>query len=156
MPAGAASDRRRSGYRLAAREVPAPWVAAAAVVALGLLLFAGGGPLRPALATFALGSLAALALTWLHGAAARHRARRRAEAAHAAVMREGLARLRAGRTHSPRTARAAGERSPRTSPPTTSSRSSRRSAARRRPARRDRSPHSSAPPRRPSARAPAT
>jgi hypothetical protein len=97
MPA-TASDRRRSGYRLAAREVPAPWVAAAAVVALGLLLFAGGGPLRPALATFALGALAALALTWLHGAASRHRARRRAEAAHAAVMREGLARLRAGRT----------------------------------------------------------
>jgi hypothetical protein len=111
MPA-TASDRRRSGYRLAAREVPAPWVAAAAVVALGLLLFAGGGPLRPALATFALGALAALALTWLHGAAARHRARRRADAAHAAVMREGLARLRAGRTHSPRTAHAAGERSP--------------------------------------------
>jgi uncharacterized membrane protein len=83
MPA-TASDRRRSGYRLAAREVPAPWVAAAAVVALGLLLFAGGGPLRPALATFGLGALAALALTWLHGAAARHRARRRADAAHAA------------------------------------------------------------------------
>jgi hypothetical protein len=97
MPA-TASDRRRSGYRLAAREVPAPWVAAAAVVALGLLLFAGGGPLRPALATFALGALAALALTWLHGAATRHRARRRADAAHAAVMREGLARLRARRT----------------------------------------------------------
>jgi hypothetical protein len=114
MPAGAASDRRRSGYRLAAREVPAPWVAAAAVVALGLLLFAGGGPLRPALATFALGTLAALALTWLHGAAARHRARRRAEAAHAAVMREGLARLRTARRPPPtaRVADAGDRRSP--------------------------------------------
>lgn len=70
------------------------WLAAAAVVVLGLLLIAGGGPLRPALATFGMGALAALILTWLHGAAARWRARRRAELAHAAVMREGLARLR--------------------------------------------------------------
>ena len=94
MPA-ATSDRRRAGWRIGAREVPAPWLAAGAVVALGLLLIAGGGPLRPALATFGLGLLVALALTWLHGAAARWRARRRAEVAHAAVMREGMARLRA-------------------------------------------------------------
>jgi hypothetical protein len=93
MPA-TASDRRRAGYRIAPREVPAPWLAAVAVVALGLLLIAGGGPLRPALGTFGLGALAAIALTWLHGALARHRARRRAEAAHAAVLREGVARLR--------------------------------------------------------------
>ena len=93
MPA-TASDRRRSGWRVGAREVPAPLLAAGAVVVLGLLLFAGDAPLRPALATFALGLLAALALTWLHGVVARRRARRRADAAHAVVMREGIARLR--------------------------------------------------------------
>jgi signal transduction histidine kinase len=90
MPA-TASDRRRSGYRLAAREVPVAWLSAAALAVLGLLLIAGGGPLRPALATFGLG---ALAVTWLHAVAARRRGRRRAERVHAAVMREGLARLR--------------------------------------------------------------
>ena len=94
MPA-TTSQRRRAGWRIGAREVPAPWLAAGAVVALGLLLIAGGGPLRPSLATFGLGLLAALGLTWLHGAAARWRARRRAEVAHAAVMREGMARLQA-------------------------------------------------------------
>jgi hypothetical protein len=94
MPA-TASDRHRSGFRIVAREVPAPWVAAGAVAVLGLLLIAGGGPLRPALATFGIGVLAALTLTWLHGAAARWRARRRAEIAHGAVMREGMRRLRA-------------------------------------------------------------
>jgi hypothetical protein len=93
MPA-TASDRRRSGLRVATREVPVPWLAAGALVVLGLLLIAGGGPLRPALATFGLGALAALTITWLHGAAVRWRARRRAELAHAAVMREGIARLR--------------------------------------------------------------
>jgi hypothetical protein len=94
MPA-TTSQRRRDGWRIGAREVPAPWLAAGAVVALGLLLIAGGGPLRPSLATFGIGLLAALGLTWLHGAAARWRARRRAEVAHAAVMREGMSRLRA-------------------------------------------------------------
>jgi hypothetical protein len=93
MPA-TASDRRRSGYRIGAREVPVPWLAGAAVAVLGLLLFAGDAPLRPALATLALGALAALTVTGLHGAAVRWRARRRAERAHAAVMREGIARLR--------------------------------------------------------------
>ena len=93
MPASA-SERRRRGYRLAAREVPSTWLAAGGVVALGLLLIAGGGPLRPALATFGFGVLAALGLAWLHGAAARHLARRRAEAADAAVLRECVARLR--------------------------------------------------------------
>jgi hypothetical protein len=95
MPASA-SGRRRAGYRITAREVPATWLAAGALVALGLLLIAGGAPLRPALATFGLGVIAATTLAWLHGAVVRHRARRRAEAAHAAVMREGLSRLRAG------------------------------------------------------------
>jgi signal transduction histidine kinase len=94
MPASA-SERRRRGYRLAAREVPSTWLAAGGVVALGLLLIAGGGPLRPALATFGIGVVAALALAWFHGAAARYRARRRAEAADAAVLRECVARLRA-------------------------------------------------------------
>jgi hypothetical protein len=93
MPASA-SERRRRGYRVAAREVPSTWLAGGGVVALGLLLIAGGGPLRPALATFGLGTLAALGLAWLHGAAARHLARRRAEAADTAVKRECVVRLR--------------------------------------------------------------
>lgn len=94
MPASASEGRRR-GYRLAAREVPSTWLAAGGVVALGLLLIAGGGPLRPALTTFGVGLLAALGLAWLHGAAARYRTRRRAEAVDAAVMREAVVRLRA-------------------------------------------------------------
>jgi hypothetical protein len=90
-----ASERRRPGYRLAPREVPSTWLAGGALVALGLLLIAGGGPLRPALATFGIGVVAAVGLAWLHGASARYRGRRRAEAAYTAVMREGIARLRA-------------------------------------------------------------
>jgi hypothetical protein len=95
MPVSA-SRRRRAGYRITAREVPTTWLAAGAVVALGLLLIAGGGPLRPSLGTFGVGVIAATTFAWLHGAVVRHRARRRAEAAHATVMREGLSRLRAG------------------------------------------------------------
>jgi hypothetical protein len=100
MPVGT-SHRGRAGYRIAAREVPTTWLAAGAVVALGLLLIAGGGPLRPALATFGIGLVVALTLAWLHGAVARHRARRRAESAHAAVMREGMARLRTAGAEAP-------------------------------------------------------
>jgi len=79
----------RRGYRIAAREIPGPWLAAGALVALALLLFAFGGPLRPSLATFGIGLVVALAFVWLHGAVAR----RRAEAQQAAVLAEGLARL---------------------------------------------------------------
>jgi len=91
-----ASERRRAGLRIGAREIPVTWLSGAGLVALGVLLIAGDGPLEPALATFALGLVAALALTWLHGATSRYRVRRRAEAEHAIVLHEGIARLRRG------------------------------------------------------------
>ena len=59
-------------------DAPIGWLAAGGVVALGLLLIAGDGPLRPALATFGLGVLVAVGLTWGYGAASRRLARRRA------------------------------------------------------------------------------
>jgi hypothetical protein len=80
--------------RLRALEVPDTWPAAAAIVALAGLLIAGGGPLRSALATFALGTAAVVAVVWLRGLTARHRARRRAEARHAALIGTAASRLR--------------------------------------------------------------
>ena len=88
-----ASDRRSVRFR--ALEVPDSLPAAATLVALGLLLLAGGGPLRSALATFALGTAIVIAAMWLRGAVSRHRARRRAEASHAAVLAGAASRLRA-------------------------------------------------------------
>ena len=87
-----ASGRRSVRFR--ALEVPDIWPAAAVVVALGLLLFAGGGPLRPALATFALGTAGVVAALWLRGAVSRRRARRAAEASHAALIAGAASRLR--------------------------------------------------------------
>jgi hypothetical protein len=75
--------------------VPDVWPAAAVVVALGLLLLAGGAPLRPALATFALGTAVVVGAVWLRGTLSRHRARRRAEAAHTALIAATASRLRA-------------------------------------------------------------
>lgn len=87
------SDRRPVRFR--ALEVPDSWPAAAVIATLGLLLVAGGGPLRPALATFALGTAGVVATVWLRGVLARQRARRRAEASHAAVIAGTASRLRA-------------------------------------------------------------
>ena len=87
-----ASGRRHVRFR--PLEVPDVWPAAAVVVSLGLLLLAGGGPLRSALATFALGTAAVIGALWLRGAVARHRARRRAEASHAALIAGTASRLR--------------------------------------------------------------
>lgn len=89
-----ATARKRRSVRFRAHEVPDTWPAAAAIVALGLLLFAGGGPLRNALATFAVGTTVVVAAVWVRGLVARHRARRRAEASHAAVVAETASRLR--------------------------------------------------------------
>jgi len=88
-----ASAKRRP-VRLKALDVPDAFPAAAVIVALGLLLYAGGGPLRPALATFAIGTAIVVAALWLRGRIARHRARRRAEAADAAVLHGAASRLR--------------------------------------------------------------
>ena len=87
-----ASGRRHVRFR--PLEVPDVWPAAAVVVSLGLLLLAGGGPLRSALATFAIGTAAVIGALWLRGAVARHRARRRAEASHAALIAGTASRLR--------------------------------------------------------------
>jgi hypothetical protein len=87
-----ASNRRSVRFR--AHEVPDTWPAAAVLVALALLLVAGGGPLRNALATFAVGTAAVVAAVWVRGVLSRHRARRRAEASHAAVVAETASRLR--------------------------------------------------------------
>ena len=88
-----ASAKRRP-VRLKALDVPDAFPAVAVIVALGLLLYAGGGPLRPALATFAIGTAIVVAALWLRGWMSRHRARRRAEAAHAAVLHGAASRLR--------------------------------------------------------------
>jgi hypothetical protein len=87
-----ASGRRHVRFR--PLEVPDIWPAAAVIVALGLLLLAGGGPFRSALATFALGTAGVIGAVWLRGAVARHRARRRAEASHAALIAGTASRLR--------------------------------------------------------------
>jgi hypothetical protein len=92
MLAGAS---RRPSVRSRALEVPDTWPAAAVIVALAGLLVAGGGPLRSALATFALGTACVVAAVWLRGLAARRHARRRAEASHAAVIAGAASRLRA-------------------------------------------------------------
>ena len=85
---------KRRSIRFRAHEVPDTWPAAAAIVALALLLVAGGGPLRNALATFAVGTTAVVGALWVRGTVSRHRARRRAEASHAAVVAETASRLR--------------------------------------------------------------
>ena len=87
-----ASGRRHVRFR--PLEVPDVWPAAAVVVALGLLLLAGGGPLGSALATFAIGTAGVIGAVWLRGAVARHRARRRAEANQAALIACAASRLR--------------------------------------------------------------
>jgi hypothetical protein len=87
-----ASGRRHVRFR--PLEVPDIWPAAAVIVALGLLLLAGGGPIRGALATFALGTAGVIGAVWLRGAVARHRARRRAEANQAALIAGTASRLR--------------------------------------------------------------
>jgi len=87
-----ASGRRSVRFR--PLEVPDVWPAAAVIVSLGLLLVAGGGPLRSALATFALGTAGVIGALWLRGAVARHRARRRAEANQAALIAGAASRLR--------------------------------------------------------------
>jgi hypothetical protein len=87
-----ASGRRHVRFR--PLEVPDVWPAAAVVVALGLLLLAGGGPLGSALATFAIGTAGVIGAVWLRGAVARHRARRRAEATQAALIAGTASRLR--------------------------------------------------------------
>ncbi len=87
-----ASGRRSVRFR--PLEVPDVWPAAAVIVSLGLLLVAGGGPLRSALATFAIGTATVIGALWLRGAVARHRARRRAEASHAALIAGTASRLR--------------------------------------------------------------
>ena len=87
-----ASGRRHVRFR--PLEVPDVWPAAAVVVSLGLLLLAGDGPLGSALATFAIGTAAVIGALWLRGAVARHRARRRAEASHAALIAGTASRLR--------------------------------------------------------------
>jgi hypothetical protein len=87
-----ASGRRHVRFR--PLEVPDVWPAAAVVVALGLLLLAGGGPLGSALATFAIGTAGVIGAVWLRGAVARHRARRRAEANQAALIAGAASRLR--------------------------------------------------------------
>ena len=89
-----AGASHRRPIRPRALEVPDSLPAAAALVALGLLLVAGGGPLRSALATFALGTAVVIAAVWLRGALSRRRARRRAEASHAAVIAGAASRLR--------------------------------------------------------------
>lgn len=88
------SASRRSSVRLRALEVPDTWPAAAVIVALASLLVAGGGPLRSALATFALGTAVVVAVVWLRGLTARHRARRRAETRQAALIGAAASRLR--------------------------------------------------------------
>ncbi len=87
-----ASGRRHVRFR--PLEVPDVWPAAAVVVSLGLLLLAGGGPLGSALATFAIGTAAVIGALWLRGVVARHRARRRADASHAALIAGTASRLR--------------------------------------------------------------
>jgi hypothetical protein len=87
-----ASGRRHVRFR--PLEVPDVWPAAAVIVALAVLLLAGGGPLDSALATFALGIAAVIGAMWLRGAVARHRARRRADAAQAALIAGTASRLR--------------------------------------------------------------
>ena len=87
-----ASGRRHVRFR--PLEVPDIWPAAAVVVALGLLLLAGGGPLGSALATFAIGTAGVIGAMWLRGAIARHRARRRAESNQAALIAGAASRLR--------------------------------------------------------------
>lgn len=84
----------RRHVRFRPLEVPDVWPAAAVVVALGLLLLAGGGPLGSALATFAIGTAGVIGAVWLRGAVARHRARRRAEANQAALIAGAASRLR--------------------------------------------------------------
>ena len=84
----------RRHVRFRPLEVPDVWPAAAVVVSLGLLLLAGDGPLGSALATFAIGTAAVIGALWLRGAVARHRARRRAEASHAALIAGTASRLR--------------------------------------------------------------
>ncbi len=84
----------RRHVRFRPLEVPDVWPAAAVVVALGLLLVVGGGPLGSALATFAIGTAVVIGALWLRGAVARHRERRRAEASHAALIAGTASRLR--------------------------------------------------------------
>jgi hypothetical protein len=86
---------RRPSARFRALEIPDTWPAAALIVALACLLVAGGGPLGSALATFTLGTAGVVAALWLRGVTARRRARRRAEASHAAVIAAAASRLRA-------------------------------------------------------------
>ena len=88
------SASRRSSVRLRALEVPDTWPAAAVILALASLLVAGGGPLRSALATFALGTAVVVAVVWLRGLTARHRARRRAETRQAALIGAAASLLR--------------------------------------------------------------
>ena len=75
-------------------EVPDSAPAVAALAALGVLLVAGGGPLGPALTTFAIGFTGVVVAVWLRGLAVRRRARRRAEASHAALIAGAASRLR--------------------------------------------------------------
>jgi hypothetical protein len=84
----------RRPLRFRPLEIPDIWPAAAVIAALGLLLLAGGGPIRGALATFALGTAGVIGAVWLRGAVARHRARRRAEANQAALIAGTASRLR--------------------------------------------------------------
>jgi len=88
-----ASDRRR--VRLRAVEVPDALPAATVLIALGALLAAGGAPLHNAVATFAVGAAVVVSAVWLRGKVSRLRARRRAEAMHAAVVAGTASRLRA-------------------------------------------------------------
>ena len=86
---------RRRSVRFRALEVPDTWPAAALIVALAILLVAGGGPLGSAMATFTLGTAGVVAALWLRGVEARRRAGRRAEASQAAVIAAAASRLRA-------------------------------------------------------------
>jgi hypothetical protein len=87
-----ASGRRHVRFR--PLEVPDLWPAAAVIVTLALLLVVGGGPFPSALATFAVGTAGVVGALWLRGAVARQRARRRAEASHAALIAGTASRLR--------------------------------------------------------------
>ena len=84
----------RRHVRFRPLEIPDVWPAAAVVVTLGVLLLAGEAPLHSAIATFVLGTACVIGAVWLRGAVARHRARRRAEAAQAALIAGAASRLR--------------------------------------------------------------
>jgi two-component system sensor histidine kinase MprB len=79
---------------LARRDVPEPVLAGSALVAWALVIAAGGGPVGPALATFALGVIAGSAVVAVARAMALRRARRATERAQATFVGDASHALR--------------------------------------------------------------